>query len=179
MLTDNVSKLDETVKAAVKTKNKALALFHLRSRKSSESTLEKRLQALEQIKEMLSKIDEAAFNLDILNSMKSGSDVLDVFLKNIGGFENVNVVIERARMLSCELKDIGKVLGEVDLSEISDAQIEQEFEALLHAFDSSNIKDTASDAVSSLLSQIDHLPPSSIDPSVSCSPSRKPIKVIE
>ncbi|KAG5518755.1 hypothetical protein PMAC_002724 [Pneumocystis sp. 'macacae'] len=178
-LTDNVTRLDETVKAAVKTKNKALALFHLRSKKSSQSTLEKRLQALEQIKQMLSKIDEAAINLDILNSMKCGSDVLETLLNAIGGFKNVELVIERAKMLSCELKDIGKVLGEVDLAEVSDAQIEQEFQALLRAFADTDIKDAASDAVSSLLSHIDlSVPPT--DPSaVPCSSPRQPIKIVE
>ncbi|KAG4305481.1 hypothetical protein PORY_001037 [Pneumocystis oryctolagi] len=182
ILTRNVEQFDETIKAAVKAKNKALALFHLRSKKSSESTLKKRLQALEQIKEVLCKIDEAAVNMDILNSIKGGADVLETLVKAIGGIKNVEKIMEKAKMLSCELKDIGKVLGEIDLSDISDAQIEEEFEVLLNSFTKENIKDEAANAVNHLLSHIDltvPIPNSPLDPCAVNELSKKAIKITE
>ncbi|KAG4302630.1 hypothetical protein PCK1_001214 [Pneumocystis canis] len=178
-LSQNVKQVNDTIKTAVKMKNKALALFHLRSRKNSESTLNKRLQALEQIEEILCKIDEAAIQMDILNSMKGGANVLESLMKAMGGIKTIEDIMEKAKMLSCDLKDIGKVLNEINLSDISDIQIEEEFEALLNSLNKEDIKEAAADATSQLLSCMDSMAPSSNPCNIADKCLKKAIKVVE
>ncbi|EMR08764.1 hypothetical protein PNEG_02934 [Pneumocystis murina B123] len=145
-LTQNIIHLDESIKTAIQSKNKTLAMFQLRSKKASELTLNKRLQSLEQVKEILSKIDEAVIHLDILNSMKAGVEVLENLVKEIADIENVKDIMEKFKELSYEVDCIGDTLGTANLNNISDIEIEQEFEKLCDALKNEVIEKPKEDA---------------------------------
>lgn len=161
-LTKNIIHLDESIKNAIKSKNKTLAMFQLRSKKISECTLNKRLQTLEQIEEMLSKIDEATIHVGILNSMKGGAEVLQCLMKTIGGIENVENIMEKAKTLSSEVDDIGNMLGEINLNDINDIEIEQEFEALFNESKKDAMEDVAIDTINNLMEKMELTIPLSI-----------------
>lgn len=145
-LAQNIIHLDELIRTAIQSKNKTLALFQLRSKKALESTLNKRLQSLEQVKEILSKIDEAVVHLDIVNSMKAGVEVLEKLVKEIAGIENVQDIMEKFKELSYEVDGIGDTLGTADLKNISDIEIEQEFEELCNNLKNEVIEKPKEDA---------------------------------
>ncbi|KTW27315.1 hypothetical protein T552_02299 [Pneumocystis carinii B80] len=165
-LTENIAQLDESIKIAIQSKNKTLALFQLRSKKASELTLNKRLQYLEQVKEILSKIDEAVIHLDILNSMKAGVEVLENLVKETAGIENVNDIMEKFKELSYEVDDIGDTIGTTNLNNISDVEIEQEFEKLCNTLKNEEVeklkKDVEIERINNMFANMELTVPSSI-----------------
>lgn len=132
LLASRISELSETARAAVENKNKISALAALRSKKLNETVLAQRTEALIQLEEIYSKIEQAADQVAILRVMEASAGVLRTLNAEAGGIEKVDDLVE---ILRDEMGKVDEVSNAIDAgsheNRVSDEDgIDEELESL-------------------------------------------------
>lgn len=115
---------------AVSQKNRTVALAALKSRKIAEAALAQQAKALGAVEEVLSSIQTAADNIELVQVLERSSNVLARLNNEIGGVDRVDMVMEALREEIETVEELNRILGET-APEVDEGIIEDELDALL------------------------------------------------
>lgn len=137
-LSNRVDELGTAARDAVARQNKVAALTALRSKKLAESNLTKRSATLGQLEEVLSKIEQAANQVELVRVMESSTRVLSSLNTEVGGVERVDDVVDQLREQMQEVDEVGDVIAEAGQGAevIDEGEIDDELEAIQREEDS-------------------------------------------
>ncbi|TGO61079.1 hypothetical protein BCON_0030g00370 [Botryotinia convoluta] len=131
LFAEKVDIMERTAKEAVAKKNRVSALAALRSKKCAESTLVNRHATLSQLEEVLSKIEQAADQVDLVRVMESSTKVLSSLNKEIGGVERVDDVVDQLREQMGQVDEVGDIIAEPGQTNVVDeTEVDDELEAM-------------------------------------------------
>lgn len=133
LLTSQIATFTQKARDATRKQNRIVALSALKSRKLSESALQKRSDALARIEEVLNGVAQAASDAEVIKSLEGGASALDRLNKDIGGIERVEQVMDRVREGIEESEDVGRVIAEMGSSRVDEDEVREEFDAMLEA----------------------------------------------
>ena len=133
LLTSQVETLTQKARDATSKHNRIVAISALKSRKLSESALQKRSDALTRIEEVLNGVAQAASDAEVIKSLEGGATALERLNKDIGGIERVEKVMDRVREGIEESEDVGRVIAEMGSSKVDEDELQEEFDAMLKA----------------------------------------------
>jgi charged multivesicular body protein 7 len=105
----------------------------LKSRKLTESALQKRSDALSRIEEVLLGVEQAASDAEIVKTLEGGATALERLNKEIGGIDKVEKIMDRVREGIEESEEVGKVIAELGAARVDEVEVEEEFDELLKA----------------------------------------------
>jgi charged multivesicular body protein 7 len=135
-------------KDAIKRNNNALAKYALRSKKSVEASQTKSLEMLENLEMVLTKIDEASDQLEIVNALQSGATILASLNAEVGGAERLSELMDNVRDHVDETDEIGREIASLTADHIDDDEVDEELEALTK--DKTTTKERAEDLFAAL-----------------------------
>jgi charged multivesicular body protein 7 len=118
---------------AASKKSRIVALSALKSRKLTESALQKRVDALAQIEEVLNGVEQAASDVEILRTLEGGAKTLERLNKDIGGIERVEKVMDQVREGIEVSEDVGRIIAEMGSSKVDESEVQEEFDEMLKA----------------------------------------------
>lgn len=116
---------------AIKRSNKALAKYALRSKKSVETSQTKSLEMLENLETVLTKIDEAAGQVEVVSALQSGASILADLNREVGGAERVSELMDNVREQVDETDEVGREIAALTANQVDEADVDDELEALL------------------------------------------------
>lgn len=125
-----IDEINSMVKAAMAKKNRPSALAALRSRKLAESTLESRHATLSQLEQVMTRIEQAADQVELVRVMEASTHVLMGLNKEVGGVERVDNVVDQLREQITQVDEVGNVIAESGSGNIDESEIDAELEAL-------------------------------------------------
>ncbi|KAJ5098093.1 hypothetical protein N7532_005094 [Penicillium argentinense] len=128
-LEQKIAELTASAKTALANKNRISALGAVRSKKLVEHNLQQRLNALAQLEEVYSKIEQAAGQVEIVQVMEASTGVLRGLHAQIGGAERVEDVVEELREEMSKVDEVGSIMNET-APVIDEGEIDDELEAL-------------------------------------------------
>lgn len=128
-LEEKIAELTASAKTALTNKNRISALSALRSKKLVEHNLQQRLNALTQLEEVYSKIEQAAGQVEIVQVMEASTGVLRGLHAQIGGAERVEDVVENLREEMSKVDEVGSIMNET-APVIDESEIDDELEAM-------------------------------------------------
>jgi charged multivesicular body protein 7 len=131
LLTAQCDIFTSKARKAISTKNKILALSALKSRKLSETAIQKRSDALARIEEVLNGIDQAASDAEVIKTLEGGARTLEKLNKDVGGIARVEQIMEKVREGVEEAEEVGRVIAELGSSRVDESEVEDELEAIL------------------------------------------------
>lgn len=132
LLTSRCQSLTQKAQEATSKHNRILTLSALKSRKLSETALQKRSDALLKIEEVLNGVEQAASDKEILKTLEGGVGALEKLNKDIGGIEKVERIMERVREGVEESEDVGRVIAEMGSNgRVDENEVMEEFEDML------------------------------------------------
>lgn len=131
-LTARTEDLALAARKAVSSKNRAVALAALRSKKLADLTLARRSEVLAQLEEIYSKIEQAADQVEIVRVMEATTGVLKSLNSKVGDVEKVQDVMEELREEMGKVEEMGDIMNGVGQGEamIDDAEVDEELEAM-------------------------------------------------
>jgi charged multivesicular body protein 7 len=132
-LGQRIEALQASAQEAVRRKNTVAARAALKSRRLAEANLAKRFATLGQLEEVAAKIEQAADNVQFVSVMESSADALRGLNAKVGGLERVDAVLDNLREQMGEADEVGNVIAEGAGPVIDEAEVDDEFEALLAA----------------------------------------------
>lgn len=130
LFTDRVDMMDRRAKEAVAKKNRVSALAALRSKKSAEANLASRHATLSQLDEVLSKIEQAADQVDLVRIMEASTKVLSSLNKEVGGVERVDDVVDKLREQMGQVDEVGDIIAESSQNNVDENEVDDELEAM-------------------------------------------------
>ncbi|ESZ95194.1 hypothetical protein SBOR_4425 [Sclerotinia borealis F-4128] len=130
LFTERVEIMDRAAKEAVTKKNRVSALAALRSKKSAETTLATRHATLSQLEEVLSKIEQAADQVDLVRIMESSTKVLSGLNKEVGGVERVDDVVDKLREQMGQVDEVGDIIAEPARNNVDEGEVDDELGAM-------------------------------------------------
>jgi len=134
LLTTQSQSLNLKAREALSNKSRILALAALKSRKLTESALQKRSDALSKIEEVLSSVEQCISDAQVLKSLESGASALERLNRDIGGIEKVERIMERVRQGVEQSEDIGRVIAEMGAgARIDDEDVQDEYDEMVKA----------------------------------------------
>ena len=133
LLTAQIATFTQKARDATSKQNRIIALSALKSRKLSESALQKRSDALARIEEVLNGVAQAASDAEVIKSLEGGANALERLNKDIGGIERVEKVMDRVRDGIEESEDVGRVIAEMGSARVDEDEVQEEFDAMLKA----------------------------------------------
>lgn len=127
-----VTLLDNEARNAVAESKRTRALSSLRLKKLAEATLKKRGYSQIQVENVLTSIDEAAGQVEMVDAMEASGKVLLELNKQIGGIARVDKVMDAVREAMEESKDVGRVLAEIGAEDaaVDDTEVDEELAVL-------------------------------------------------
>ena len=125
-----ITELNNVAKVALSNKNRISALSALRSKKLAEHNLSQRLDVLTQLEEVYTSIERAAGQVDIVQAMEAGADVLRSLHTEIGGTDKVEKVVEDMREEMAKTDDIASIINEAAGPTVDETEIDNELEAM-------------------------------------------------
>ncbi|KAI9725218.1 MAG: hypothetical protein M1828_003399 [Chrysothrix sp. TS-e1954] len=128
-LTARISDCQAKAHSAISTSNRTAALSALRARKAAEATLDQRQQRFEQITSILTSIDDAAGQVEMVAAMEAGTQVLKGLNRKVGGAERVEGVMDAMAEQMGEVEDVGGVIADGG-GKVDEGEVDEEFEAL-------------------------------------------------
>jgi charged multivesicular body protein 7 len=128
-LANEIDVFSNRARESVQKKNRIGALRSLRSKKALEAVLDQRSDALQQLEDVLRRIEQAADQVEIVEVLRSSTKVLQGLNMEIGGVEHVDDVLDTLRDELSKADEISSILGEAGQS-IDEAQVDDELEAL-------------------------------------------------
>ncbi|XP_076249031.1 charged multivesicular body protein 7 [Calliopsis andreniformis] len=108
-----------------------VAKTHLRKKKELENTIEKRSQTLENIRVLISNIQDTHTNTAVLSAYKTGSDVLKKLNESGLSEDNVRDIMGDLSEALEEQKEVQFILSETLKNDDSNTDLEQELEELM------------------------------------------------
>lgn len=134
LLTAQSQSLNLKAREALSNKSRILALAALKSRKLTESALQKRSDALSKIEEVLSSAEQSISDAQVLKSLESGASALERLNRDIGGIEKVERIMERVRQGVEQSEDIGRIIAEMGTgARIDDEDVQDEYDEMVKA----------------------------------------------
>ena len=134
LLTTQSQSLNLKAREALSNKSRILALAALKSRKLTESALQKRSDALSKIEEVLSSVEQSISDAQVLKSLESGASALERLNRDIGGIEKVERIMERVRQGVEQSEDIGRIIAEMGTgARIDDEDVQDEYDEMVKA----------------------------------------------
>ena len=134
LLTTQSQSLNLKAREALSDKSRILALAALKSRKLTESALQKRSDALSKIEEVLSSVEQSISDAQVLKSLESGASALERLNRDIGGIEKVERIMERVRQGVEQSEDIGRIIAEMGTgARIDDEDVQDEYDEMVKA----------------------------------------------
>ncbi|KAI1001728.1 hypothetical protein K3495_g6471 [Podosphaera aphanis] len=127
-LSHRLEELDGAAKEAVAKKNRAAALAALRSKKLTETTLQKRLATLAQLEEIFAKIEQVVGLVELEKVIEASTQVLTGLNEELGGVERAEDTVDKLREQMELVDEVGRVT-ELDQPVDSDA-IDNELAAM-------------------------------------------------
>lgn len=129
-LNDRITTLDKQARTALSANNRARALHALRSKKAAEALSKKREDSLAQVTGVLSAIDEAAGQVEMVGAMERSAAVLRDLNKQVGGVERVERVTDELREEMDGVEVTGALLGEPGKEVVDEEELDEELRAL-------------------------------------------------
>lgn len=145
-VSNRVDRLSDSIKSsrakatkALESKNKTLAKYALRSSKMEEHAQEKALEMLENLESVLSKIDEASDQVDVVNTLQSGVQLLGTLNETVGGAERVGDLMDKVKekmedtdAITHELNQLTDPIDEDELEDQLNTMLQEEMTKLPH-----------------------------------------------
>ncbi|EEB05824.1 vacuolar sorting protein [Schizosaccharomyces japonicus yFS275] len=129
-LNDQIEKLTFKLKECLEQKKKKSALSLLRKRHFLFSNVEQKEGVLLQLDSLVSKIDEALDNRNIVDALSTGAESLGSILRSMGGATNVDLILQRVEEQTQVADEIAESLSAAaPLQE--DEDIEKEWNKLV------------------------------------------------
>jgi charged multivesicular body protein 7 len=143
-VSDRVDRLSDSIQSgrikaskALEVKNKTLAKYALRSTKMEEHAQEKALEMLQNLETVLSKIDEASDQIDVVNALQSGVQLLGTLNETVGGAERVGDLMDQVKEkmedtdeITRELSQLTRPIDEDELEEQLNFMLQEELTKL-------------------------------------------------
>ncbi|WYZ45089.1 hypothetical protein EsH8_VIII_000405 [Colletotrichum jinshuiense] len=130
LLTNRVDELTVSAKEAVAKKNKVAALAALKSKKMTESSLEKRFATLNQLEDVAARIQQARDQVQLVKVMETSAGALKGLNEKVGGADRVGDVVDRLREQMGEVDEVGKIISEVGTAPVDEFEVDDELEAM-------------------------------------------------
>ncbi|GAO51001.1 hypothetical protein SAICODRAFT_18526 [Saitoella complicata NRRL Y-17804] len=132
-LTERSTAYDQAARAAVSKGQKTLALSSLKSKKLAEVALGQRAGTLHQLQEIIQKVDQANTDASTISIMESGAKVLEGLMKDIGGVQRVDEVVDRVRRGVEDVDEVSGIIAELgkETAEVDEDELEAEFAGLM------------------------------------------------
>ena len=123
----------ENSRNAVEMKNRSSALAALRSKRSAESALSRRVETLFQLEEIYGKIEQASDQITMLRVMRGSTDVLRKLNAEVGSAEDVEDVLDGLKEEMGTVEDIGTAINQAgqETSAINEDEVDEELDALM------------------------------------------------
>ncbi|KAL8723525.1 MAG: hypothetical protein Q9225_000160 [Loekoesia sp. 1 TL-2023] len=118
---------------AVEMKNRSSALAALRSKRSAESALSKRTDALFQLEEVYGKIEQASDQVTMLGVMRDSTGVLCNLNAKAGSVQDVEDLLDDLKEEMGKADDIGTAINQAgqETSPTDEDEVDEELEALI------------------------------------------------
>jgi charged multivesicular body protein 7 len=131
LLSKRIDVLAAQAKQAVAKNNRVAALAALRSKKLAESTLERRFATVNQLEEVVARIEQAADNVQLVRVMEASGEALRSLHAQVGGAERVEEVVDRLREQMAAADEVGSILAEsAGTVVVDEVEIDDELAAL-------------------------------------------------
>lgn len=132
-LEKRISTLAEKSQSAVEMRNRSSALAALRSKKSAESALSRRLDTLSQLEGIHEKIEQASDQITMLQVMKDSTAVLRGLNAKIGSSQDVEDILDGLKETMGNIEEIGTAINEAgqENNAVNEDDVDQELEALM------------------------------------------------
>ncbi|CCG82680.1 SNF7 family protein [Taphrina deformans PYCC 5710] len=134
-LQDQEAQLETQLKAYVAAERRALALGALKSLKRVQRQLDAALDRDAQLAGLLAEIDRGVSQVELLDGMALGSQVLGQVLEKLGGVEAVEKVVDTVREQTQQVEEVASAMRVDDRpgldNDDDDEEVEAEYEALL------------------------------------------------
>jgi len=133
-LQTRIDSLDKAARNSVSLNQRARALSSLRAKKLAETTIQRREASLAQVDGVLSSIDEAAGQVEMVRAMEASGKVLRDLNAAVGGVEKVETVMNIVRKGMADVEDVSRVFAEESSGgAIDEAEVDEELEMLERA----------------------------------------------
>ena len=116
LLDARVDELEQEAKKALARKNKVSAMAALRSKRATEATLSKRYATLNQLEEVVTKIEQASDNVQLVKVMEASSGVLKSLNSQVGSAEKVDDVMFDLKERMTDTEELSNMLAESTIS---------------------------------------------------------------
>ena len=130
LLSSRIDELTQAAKEAVVRKNRVSALAALKSKKIADSSLANRYASLNKLEEVVSKIEQAVDNVQLVKIMETSTLVLAGLNKQLGTAERVDGIMDGIREQMASTDEIAAILAESSGIPVDEAEIDEELEAL-------------------------------------------------
>ncbi|EPQ62714.1 Bgt-5417 [Blumeria graminis f. sp. tritici] len=127
-LSERLASLDAAAKEAVTNKNREAAIVALRSKKGLIKTLNERQGTLLQLENVLSSIEKAADQIELVKVMEASSQALANLSKEAGGIDKVEYVVGRLQQEMSLVDEITTSTGLGFNDIIQDIEVDEELE---------------------------------------------------
>lgn len=123
-----IEDLTSKAKECVARNNKISALSLLKSRKLTETALEKRHATLTQLEEVAHKIQQAANQVQLVEVMEASTGILRSLNQQVGGVDRVEEAVDKLREQMEEVDELGNVLASAGTAAvvIDEAELDSE-----------------------------------------------------
>lgn len=123
----------ERSQKAVELKNRSSALAALRSKKAAESVLSQRTDTLFQLEQILTQIQNASDQIDVVRVMKHSTEVLRGLNAKVGNAQDVENALDSLKEEMGKVEDISTVISEAgrEVHVADENEIDEELDALL------------------------------------------------
>ncbi|KAF6829884.1 snf7 family protein [Colletotrichum musicola] len=126
LLSSRVDELTTTAKEAVTKKNKVAAMAALRSKKLTESSLEKRFATLSQLEDVAARIQQARDQVQLVKVMEASAGALKGLNEKVGGAERVGDVVDALREQMGEVDEVGNLIAEANAAPADEVEVDDE-----------------------------------------------------
>ncbi|KAL8942291.1 MAG: hypothetical protein Q9216_001764 [Gyalolechia sp. 2 TL-2023] len=133
LLEKRIEALREKANSAVEMKNRFSALAALRSKRSAQSALSRRVDTLSQLEEVYGRIEQASEHVTMLQVVKASTAVLHSLNARTGNIQDVEDVLDGLKQEMGKVEEIGSLINdaEQERNTANEDEIDEELEALM------------------------------------------------
>lgn len=129
-LEQEVTALENKVRAAITSKNIPSAKRSLRLKKAAEMTLEQRHATLDQLQDVFAKIEQAASQVEIVKVMQAAGRTLKTLNTKAGDVDDVRDIMEGLRESMADTEEISNAINADPSTVMDEIELEDELKAL-------------------------------------------------
>lgn len=135
-LSTRLDSLNAQIRMSISKQQKSMALGAMKTRNLVDKQLIQRTDNLHTLEQILLKIDDAANNIGILKAMQGGSKALAEIMKQVGGIERVDQVLDQVQEQMAVNDEIGVAIAGASAAvvgegEDNDENVEAEWKAMI------------------------------------------------